>query len=552
MTEIWCCDFETNNYEHDCRVWSWGGYNVYTDEYVHGLDIKSFCVWAFARRRTIYFHNLKFDGSFILDYALKNGFKLSTARKLGAKELRAMISEQGQWYKLELKGRKNRVVIKDSFKVIASSLGAIAKSLGLDVQKGSIDYEAFRPAGYQPTAEEQRYQWEDCYIAAKALKPLLDKGMTKLTAGSNALAYYKETQFGDDNKFREKFPLLSKDDDEWIRKSYRGGVTMVKKSEAEKEHGNGIVFDVNSMYPWAMHSPNAYPVGRPMWGYGDPPWGELYIIHVWVLAHIKPNKPPTIQLKRSRFDVGAEYATEIPGFELWLTSIDLELLMEMYDIEDILYYEWCKFQSEIGLFDCYIDEFYNLKAEAKKNGDMSECMRAKLYLNSLYGKFATRIEGRSKIPELCEDGVIRYQSGELEEREGVYLPVGVFVTAYARRKLLTSIAEVWDRFLYCDTDSIHLKGWDQPNGIDVDKYRLGAWKEEMKFDKAKYLRAKLYMERNVESGEVTVVGAGMGKECKEQVTFENFNLGQTYAGNLKAKVVPGGTVLLRNEFKLRR
>ena len=62
--------------------------------------------------------------------------------------------------------------------------------------------------------------------------------------------------------------------------------------------------------------------------------------------------------------------------------------------------------------------------------------------------------------------------------------MGVFVTAYARRKLLTSIAEVWDRFLYCDTDSIHLKGWGQPNGIDVDKYRLGAWKEEMKFDKA--------------------------------------------------------------------
>lgn len=552
MIEIWTSDFETNNYESDCRVWSWGSYNIYTGEYVHGLDIRSWCHWAFAKKRVIYFHNLKFDGSFIVDYILKTGFKLTNERKLGQNEFRAMISEQGQWYKLELKGRKNRVIIKDSYKVLSSSLAQIANSMHFEVQKGCIDYERFRPVGYQPTPEEQRYQWEDVYIAANALKPLLEKGMTKLTAGSNALHYYKTTKFGDESGFRAKFPELCKEDDEWIRNSYRGGVTMVKSGEECKDHGNGVVYDINSMYPWAMHSPNKYPIGEPIWGYGPPPDDMLYIVKVWVLAKLKRGKPPTIQLKKSRFDVGIEYAQELPGAELVLTSIDLDLLKRMYEIEDIMYYEWCAFESEAGLFDAYIDEFYELKATAKKEMNFSEVIRSKLYLNSLYGKFATRILGRSKFPELGEDGKVHYEAGDLEDRDGVYLPVGVFVTAYARKKLLTSIESVYDRFLYCDTDSIHLKGWGRPNGIEVDSYKLGAWKEEMKFDKAKYLRAKLYMERDAESGEVTVVGAGMGHGVKEQVTFDNFEFGALFNGNLKAKIVPGGTVLLRGEFKIRK
>lgn len=549
---IWCADFETNNYEDDCRIWSWGARNVYTEEYVCGTDMAAFIKWLFHKRRIVYFHNLKFDGSFIIDYLLKKGFTTQLGKKMGPKQIRPMISEQGQWYKIDIKGVKVSVTIKDSFKVIASSLESIAKSLKLDVQKGSIDYEMYRPVGYQPTEEEARYQWEDCYIAACALKPLLDKGMTKLTAGSNALAYYKEKQFGNENKFREKFPILTKEEDEWLRKSYRGGITMVKKGEECKEQGEGIVLDINSMYPWAMHSPNPYPVGRPMWGTGEPPEDKLYIVHVWVLATKKPDKPPTIQLKKSRFDVGAEYADEIPGFDLYLAKPDLHMLLEMYDIEDIMYYEYCYFNQEVGLFDSYIDEFYALKASSKAEGNHTETMRAKLYLNSLYGKFATRIEGRSKIPELCEDGVVRYKAGELEEREGVYLPVGIFVTAYAREKLLTSIADVWPRFLYCDTDSIHLKGHEPPDNLEIHPYKLGAWKEEMKFSKAKYLRAKLYMEQDADTGELVVVGAGMGKDVKAQATFENFNLGHEYSGNLKAKVVPGGTVLLRSDFKVRR
>lgn len=549
--DTWACDFETNNYEEDCRVWSWGAYDIYADEYRCGKTIHEWIKWVFESNKTIYFHNLKFDGSFIIDWCLKNGFAVTTEKKMPKMSLRTMISDMGQWYKIELQGRKNRVIIKDSFKILSSSLENLAKSLHLDIQKGGIDYERYREVGYEPTEEEKRYQYEDCYILAKSLRPVLDKGMTKLTAGSNALSYYKKQQFGGEKKFRELFPELSKEEDEWIRKAYRGGVSMVKMGCEGKEYNEGVVYDINSMYPWAMHSPNEYPVGRPKWGIGEPPTDKLWIAKVWILATVKEGHPPTIQLKKSRYDVGIEYAQEIPGEELFLTNLDFELIKENYNIEDILWYEFCEFEKKSGLFDSYIDEFYELKAKSKKEKNYSETIRSKLYLNSLYGKFATRIKGRSKIPKLGENGCVKYEAGDLEDREGVYLPVGVFVTAYARRKLFCAITENYNRFLYCDTDSIHLEGYEHPPGLEVDSYKLGAFKEEMKFDKAKYIRAKLYMERDRETGEVVVTGAGMGKEPKKQVTFENFRIGATYGGNLKAKIVPGGTVLIRSDFKIR-
>lgn len=549
--QIWASDFETNNHEEDCRVWSWGAYNVYSGDYKSGKTMQEWVHWVFEEKRVVYFHNLKFDGSFIIDWCLKHGFSVCTERKMPKMSLRAMISDTGQWYKIELQGRKTRIIIKDSYKIVSSSLARLAKDLKLDTQKGGIDYDKYRPIGYEPTEEEKRYQYEDCLIAGQALRPLLDKGMIKLTAGANALDYYKRKQFGGEAKFRDMFPALSKEEDEWIRKAYRGGVTMVKRGCEGRTYEEGIVYDINSMYPWAMHSPNRYPVGLPKWGIGEPPEGELYISKVWLMATLKPGHPPTIQLKQSRYDVGIEYADEIPGNDLYLTNFDLDLIKEHYEIEDILYYEYCTFETKTGLFDSYIDEFYDLKASSKKEGNQSETMRAKLYLNSLYGKFATRIQGRSKVPQLGENGCVRYVTGELEDREGVYLPVGVFVTAYARKKLFGAISDNYDRFLYCDTDSIHLKGYEQPPGLEVDKYRLGAFKEEMKFDRGKYLRAKLYMERNTDTGEVTVVGAGMGAEPKKQATFDNFELGAKYQGNLKAKIVSGGTVLIRSEFKIR-
>ena len=149
------------------------------------------------------------------------------------------------------------------------------------------------------------------------------------------------------------------------------------------------------------------------------------------------------------------------------------------------------------MFDQYIDYWTDIKIQATKDKNAGLRAIAKLYLNSLYGKFATSPYVRSAIPYLGEDGVVHYHKTEYEERDSIYVPIGAFITAIARNKTIRSAQSVYDRYLYSDTDSIHIKGTDIPGCLDVDDYRLGAWKCESKFERARFIRQKCYIEDEI-------------------------------------------------------
>lgn len=85
-------------------------------------------------------------------------------------------------------------------------------------------------------------------------------------------------------------------------------------------------------------------------------------------------------------------------------------------------------------------------------------------LNSLYGKFATSLDVQSKIPYLGEDEIIHYGMSEKTTKDGIYLPMGCFITAYAREKTIRTSQAIMDyslktygedKYYYSDTDSIH-------------------------------------------------------------------------------------------------
>lgn len=69
---IWCSDFETVNKRDDCRVWCWKSIDVHETEEYTGLTINDFFVWleTLENRDLIYFHNVKFDGEFIVHFLL--------------------------------------------------------------------------------------------------------------------------------------------------------------------------------------------------------------------------------------------------------------------------------------------------------------------------------------------------------------------------------------------------------------------------------------------------------------------------------------------------
>jgi hypothetical protein len=110
--------------------------------------------------------------------------------------------------------------------------------------------------------------------------------------------------------------------------------------------------------------------------------------------------------------------------------------------------------------------------------------------------------------------------------------------------------------MYADTDSIHIWGKEIPENIEVHKTKLGAWKNELEFDKAKYLRQKCYMEHGREPDsnepyEWKITCAGMPKGVYKNVNIDNFSYGAVYEGKLQHKKVRGGVLLIKTTFEIK-
>lgn len=562
-------DFETTTELDDCRVWGIGLCNIDNfDEYHEYNNLDDFFKFIEKNNGAYYFHNLKFDGSFIVDYLLKNGFEYS--EKMKPKTFNSVISEMGAWYTIKItydvKGKNSKTTtIYDSLKKLPFPVKKIAKDFNLPIQKGDIDYKLYRPVGHVITKEESSYLRNDVEIMARALKIQFDEGQTKMTIGSDALNSFK-TMLGGNANFKKYFPVLESHIDNFIRKSYKGGFTWVNPLIQGKTLKNGMVFDVNSLYPSIMYN-NLLPYGVPVYFKGKYQQDDtypLFIQNVKVEFSIKENMIPTIQIKGSKFFKGNEYLTTTDGevVNLHLTNQDLELLLEHYDIHYIEYVGGFKFMGVKGIFKKYIDTW----GEIKKTSQGAIKQLAKLMLNNLYGKFATNPDVTKKIPVLSSDGVVRYVTGEQETKEPVYTAMGSFITAGARYKTIKTAQSVYDRICYCDTDSIHITGTEPPN-IEIDDNELGYWQHESNFIRARFLRQKTYIEdtitKNVngkivvgnhndyDNVKLNVVCAGMPDTVKEKINFDNFHIGFKSDGKLMPKRVSGGTVLVDSTFTIK-
>ena len=173
-------------------------------------------------------------------------------------------------------------------------------------------------------------------------------------------------------------------------------------------------------------------------------------------------------------------------------------------------------------------------------------------LNSVYGKFGSSIITTQKIPYLSEEDIVCYKKGEETEKDSLYLPMAIFITSYARFKTISSAQKVYKNFCYADTDSIHLTNISKEEVeklIEVDDYKLGAWKLESEADIGYFIRAKTYIEKS--KNELNIKCAGMPENLKQYVTLENFNEGLKLEGKLLPKRVKGGVVLEATEFTMK-
>lgn len=548
---LYTADFETTTDIQDCRVWATGICSIDDLTFTYGNSIEYFIDFARVHiGSTFYFHNLKFDGEFIMCWLFSHGFKHITNRKEGRKNtFTTLISDKGQFYSLEVFfEQKETVKIYDSLKILPFSVDAIAKGFNLPISKLEIDYTAKRERGHILTPLEVGYLRNDVEIMARALQILFSQDLRQMTQGSNALYDYKRI-VGKKN-FTKWFPMPQYDWD--IRQSYKGGFTYCDPRRQGEDIGEGIVLDVNSLYPSVMYY-KPLPYGEGIYFDGEYQVDKLYNLFTQMFTcqfELKPNHIPTLQIKNSGAFVPTEYLSSSDGEDvtLCLTSVDLELFMEHYNVYNIEYHGGWKFKSTTGLFTDYIDKWMEVKIESTLNGNKAMRTLAKLMLNALYGKFALNPNVQSKIP-YYDEGVIRYTLGEQETRDPIYIPVGTFITAWARHTTISAAQKVYDRFLYADTDSLHLVGTELPEGLNIDDTALGAWAHESTFTRARFLRQKTYVEEI--DGKIHITCAGMPSKCYEHVTWDNFMTGNSFEGKLQPAHVPGGIVLKNVDFTIK-
>lgn len=553
-------DFETVREKENSetqRVWLWAVRVVSTikDEYNEiGNNITSFFDYINSLKGyyNIFFHNLKFDGDYIVNYLLQNGYKWTEKTKhneIKINEFTTNVSFLGVVYSISLKTKNGFIVFRDSLKLFQASEKQLAIDYQLDTVKGEIDYNKYRDENYIPTQEEIEYIKNDTYIIAYILATFRQSGFKKYTTASSALYEFLILAFPrKDGKvnyltslkmFKEKHPI-TKDEDLFCRKAYNGGFCFVNPKYKNKEIGKGIVLDVNSMYPAQMKN-QIMPYGQPMYykgKYRNFIKYPLYIQRIKIDFKTKPNCPPIIQNKKRLLPwlTSRSYITDTEGhiIELTLTSVDLDILLKTSEVYYLEYIDGYAFKGKKGgFFVEYIEKFLKMKNDGKIENNASKKQFGKLYMNSLYGKLACKLINSVMQPYIDKNNHLRYREIGKTESDPLYVPLACFITAYGRLTLFDVMLKNYDRFLYCDTDSVHLIGTDLPKNIEIDPTKLGAWDLEFKFTKAKYLGCKTYIEMNDEKTLVKCAGLSTNISIDEnykipdgvnvEVNFDNFN-----------------------------
>ena len=571
MSHKFAADFETTTQVDDCRVWAYSLCEIgRPDNFLYGNNIDDFMKFCANPKEnyTLYFHNLKFDSEFIFNWLLREGYTCIKDKKDRAnKTFTTLISDMNQIYSIEIffeiKGKRtNKVLIYDSLKILNFSVEQIAKDFDLPIRKLDLDYNTKREIGHVLTEHEIDYIRNDVEIMARALDYMFKTDLKKMTIGGDALFDYKRMI----SSFTHYFPVLPYEIDKDIRQSYRGGFTYLNECYKGATLGAGWVLDVNSLYPSVMYN-ELLPFGEPLFFDGEYQEDKLYPLYVQTIScsfEIKENHIPTIQLKNNANFIPTDYVTSSNGdiVTLTLTNVDLKLFLDHYNVEYIHYHNGWKFKGIKGLFKDYIDKWTTVKIESKKTNNLAMYRISKLMLNSLYGKFGLNPDIRSKYPELDEKGIVTYKFYERETREPIYIPIAAFITSYARNKTIRTSQSIKeysiknygkDYYIYSDTDSIHTLFTDTEilkQFVDIDDYRLGAWKLESQFVKGKYLRAKSYIEMSPE-GKLNCTVAGLPKNIGSLVDFENFKIGSSYFGKKIPLHVPGGIVLKDDYFTIR-
>lgn len=405
------------------------------------------------------------------------------------------------------KFRIGKAELRDSYNLLPVPLSAY--------KKDDFDYSLLEEKvrhKHMPIIRE--YLKNDClYLHELVSRFVGDYGLSLTLAGAALKAWQNITE--------EKAPKTTPDFYSRFKEFYYGGRVQVFESGIIER--NFKVVDINSAYPFAMSSRHAY---------GD----------AFEIGNKLPSDPD--EIKRAfitlecvsygalpfRNEKGAlSFPCTGQSQVYFVTGHEYLAGLKTKTIKDVKILEVVTFAESIS-FKEYVQHFYAMKEQTKLDDDKAGYLISKLFLNTLYGKFAANPEeyksfmfvekyhmlaaereGYDFVAELDTNLLV---ARDLYESEMRYYNVATAasITGQVRAQLWVAICQC-QGVMYCDTDSIACV---DTGSLDLDPSRLGAWDVEAECDYAAISGKKLYAFRKL-NGEWKKASKGARLTEKELV-----------------------------------
>lgn len=410
---------------------------------------------------------------------------------------------------------------RDSINIIPAPLSAY--------QKDEIDYAIFeesernKPENWKLICD---YLKSDCIYLGQMVNQFIEEYGLHLTQASAAMKNWEKIS-------DIKKPKTSQAYYEEMQAFYYGGrVQCFERGIIEKPFK---VIDIKSAYPYAMTF--LHPWGQ-AFGFSDDidGWPDDRISRSFIELEAQSFGAFPIRTKDNGLQFPADGDTRnfsVTGWE-YLAARDTGTL-GAHKVKSVRYY------YDTIEFNEYVDHFFALKAEAESMlGVLSEDhsdfghwtarrLFAKIFLNALYGKFASNPENYSEfmtIPANSLAGAETLEGWDFckllstetavitrplpEEKHRFYdVAVSASITGFVRAYLWRAIQQC-EGVMYCDTDSISCESLGT---LNLGK-QLGDWDLEAECDMGAIAGKKLYAFRKLD-GKFKIASKGVRLTASE-------------------------------------
>ena len=308
------------------------------------------------------------------------------------------------------------------------------------------------------------------------------------------------------------FPTKWLKEQKQLRDWYKGGIVYTNPDLIAVPITDNRVYDINSSYPATMISDQLLPYGEPV--PEDTEGDTVSLYEIKITGKTVSRSIPFLPVDRVSSNINlylflrlnqSYYYTQTlkRGTVLKVTDVEYELMQKYYrgkwKARKIYTF---KALPAIKIFQTYIEFWFDKKINSKG----IERRIAKLFMNSLYGKYGQK-SVYDRVAFFDEDFVASgkkrekgaeytpWQTADYEEEPNKYLPLAVWITAHSRVRLIEGVGNQFKNFIYCDTDSVHVKKEFNSDHLEIHPSKLGAWKKEENKSHGVgiYLRPKNYV-----------------------------------------------------------